>query len=286
MNLKPFSAVVISISIAVTASCFLFVDGGHAGSKDSIQKPAAAISRDGVSGDGLLRIPEPGARPSEVPAASKVRVPTVGDKIATLSSSFNANDRFEAYQLAYRCWTLKLFETQIRNTVQAERADVHPELDQYRGACDGVSDAQLAIRYENLKVAVASNIPGAAHQYLAEGPFGDNDALTQRPEDPLVVQWKEQVVAGLKLAAEAGDRVSLIDLMQIYDSGVIAPRDPVQSLTYLMVEDKIATQSGHPHTANYLQNAQAGYSPEQVRAATREAKSFFDRCCARQGQGS
>ncbi|MFL6677404.1 MAG: hypothetical protein ACJ8IK_03625 [Burkholderiaceae bacterium] len=139
----------------------------------------------------------------------------------------------------------------------------------------------MASRYESLKVAVAGNVRGAAHQYLAEGPFGDHDALTQRPDDPLVAQWKEEAVAGLKSSADSGDRQAMIDLMQLYDSGVIVARDPVKALTYLLVENQVAEQFGHPRSPTYIQRAEAHLTPEQISAATLDSKRILEHCCTK-----
>jgi len=230
----------------------------------------------------FLPVPEslPTATSSE-PNAPRALIQTAGAMITNLSKSNDPNDRFRAYGLAYRCWTLHEMEARERNTVQAEREAAHPERAQYQGACDGVTDSQLTSRYDNLKIAVAANVRGAAHQYLVEGPFGDHDALTQRPDDPLVVQWKQETVAALNSSAVSGDRVAITDLMQLYDSGVIVPRDPVRSLTYLLVENQLAAQSGHPHNSTYVQRAEAALTADQVAQATQESKIFYQHCCAK-----
>ncbi|HSB24946.1 MAG TPA: hypothetical protein VLE94_17735 [Burkholderiaceae bacterium] len=72
-------------------------------------------------------------------------------------------------------------------------------------ACGDLSARQLEQRVELAAAAADQGIPGAASAWIEEGPYGDATALTQRPDDPLVVQWAEQAIARVHAATRRSD---------------------------------------------------------------------------------
>ena len=72
-------------------------------------------------------------------------------------------------------------------------------------ACGDLSARQVEQRIELAAAAADDGIPGAASAWIEEGPYGDATALTQRPDDPLVVQWAEQAIARVHAATRRSD---------------------------------------------------------------------------------
>lgn len=72
-------------------------------------------------------------------------------------------------------------------------------------ACGDLSARLVEQRIELAASAADDGVPGAASAWIEEGPFGDTTALTQRPEDPLVVEWAEQAIARVHAAIKRAD---------------------------------------------------------------------------------
>jgi hypothetical protein len=72
-------------------------------------------------------------------------------------------------------------------------------------ACGDLSARLVERRIELVAAAADDGIPGAASAWIEEGPYGDRSALTQRPDDPLVVEWAEQAIARVLAATRHSD---------------------------------------------------------------------------------
>lgn len=63
----------------------------------------------------------------------------------------------------------------------------------------GVACGDLSAREVEQRIALAAGaadegVPGAASAWIEEGPYGDRTALTQRPDDPPIVEWAERAI--------------------------------------------------------------------------------------------
>jgi hypothetical protein len=72
-------------------------------------------------------------------------------------------------------------------------------------ACGDLSARQVEQRIELVAAAADDGVPGAASAWIEEGPYGDRTALTQRPDDPLVVAWVEQAIERVLEASRHSD---------------------------------------------------------------------------------
>jgi len=61
--------------------------------------------------------------------------------------------------------------------------------------CAGMSERTRVSRFDYLASAAKAGTSGAVIQMAKEGPFGDRSALATRPGDPLVQEWKANVLA-------------------------------------------------------------------------------------------
>ena len=223
-------------------------------------------------------VPDAPAPPISTPSVARATSP--GEKIFELSNSSDPKDRFAAYKLVDRCRDFKMLQKQADNTVQSQRVNDDSGIAQLRGACDGVTDQQLALRFENLKASLAANVPGAARASFYEGPNGDPLALEQRPDDLLVVEWKKHAVDLLKGAAESGDSSAIDTLIQIYaGDGTIAQPDRVQELAYTLVLARITANTDHPYPKAFIDRQEQSMTSEQIATATQQSSALFDRCC-------
>jgi hypothetical protein len=75
--------------------------------------------------------------------------------------------------------------------------------------CTGMTERMRVSRFDYLATAAQAGISGAVVQLAEEGPFGDRTALTTRPDDPLVQEWKAKVLDQLAKEAERGDLLTL-----------------------------------------------------------------------------
>ena len=72
-----------------------------------------------------------------------------------------------------------------------------------------MSERMRLSRFDYLGIAVKAGLSGALIQTAEEGPFGDRTALATRPDDPLVQEWKANVLTQLSGKAESGDLQTL-----------------------------------------------------------------------------
>jgi hypothetical protein len=72
-------------------------------------------------------------------------------------------------------------------------------------ACGDLSAREVERRIELVATAADDGIPGAASAWIEEGPHGDRTALTQRPDDPLVVEWAGQAIERVLEASRRSD---------------------------------------------------------------------------------
>ena len=149
------------------------------------------------------------------------------------------------------------------------------------GACVGVTQQQLKDGYENMKISTDANLRGAAHDFLCAGPLGDPQMLLQRPDDPLVIEWKAKALDYLRKAAESGDRLAMGDLSLIYRDSDMVAADPVESLGYAIAQDQLAQRAGDNGLTGFLTIRLKEATPAQVEAANAKARQLLDRCCTK-----
>jgi hypothetical protein len=165
--------------------------------------PAAAAA---AQGTGRARMPRPAAAR---PAASSAE-PSLATKIERLRASADPRDAYRAYRLIADCLHAREFGAHVVSLpmtpeFDAERAANAHTARRASDACQDISSLQVAARLSLAERAARAGVPGAAAAWTAEGPFGDKTALTQRPDDPLVVEWAQQAIEMIKTATKRGD---------------------------------------------------------------------------------
>jgi hypothetical protein len=131
-------------------------------------------------------------------------------RVERLLKQGTPRDRYQAFAVLARCAHaldfdryLKSLPPGVETTHMRERyGDGSVRI---ASACGDLSARQVEQRIELVASAADSGIPGAASAWIEEGPFGDRTALTQRPDDPLVVQWAGQAIERVLEASRHSD---------------------------------------------------------------------------------
>lgn len=107
--------------------------------------------------------------------------------------------------------------------------------------CAGMTERQRQSRLDYLALALQADVPGSAVAFANEGPFGDPAALDNRPDDPLVQQWKAQANAQLARQAESGVDVGVLHYLmaQTVNGSNLSAKDPALAYRYGLAIGKV-----------------------------------------------
>ncbi len=155
----------------------------------AVERPGGGASEGRAGFTAPLALPAARAEPARP-------LPSPGARFEALATSADPRDAYRAFHLIDRC-------------ARAREAEARREI---RGACRDIGPAQLRLRLPLLEAAARAGVPGAVTAWTGEGPFGDKTALSQRPDDPLVVEWVRQAVAMIRAAAGRDDVAAITQL--------------------------------------------------------------------------
>lgn len=217
------------------------------------------------------------ARPAPLPANA---APTLARQLERLAASGSADDAYAAYNLLDDCL---VFQHEGRlPALEFERgSEMTPaEKSAQQQLCADLTERQKSARLDYLAVAARGGVPGAATRFMQEGPFGDRSALRSRPDDPLVLAWKQQAIAQLTAQAEQAELSSVSTLMMAYlVDGEVVKKDAPQAYGYLLAlrmvyDDMLAPGAANPYQDSYWHWLRDELTPEQQAAATRKAEAI------------
>jgi hypothetical protein len=193
-------------------------------------------SRNGVAHTAMIArpavpqapAPEPAARPNVIPAPPTE--PGLTEQIDRLMATRDAANALRAYRLLADCATFNIEHDRLvfdAAEIKNWKGDTLPG---YRGMnegeklhdaklCGGMTERQRQSRLDYLAIAAKAGTPGAAQAFVEEGPFGDRTALTSRPNDPLVLEWKALAIAQLTSAADGGEEMAMHFLANVSVNG-------------------------------------------------------------------
>jgi len=244
---------------------------------------APAASPFGIAGRDDVA---PSAVPIEAPAPMQRSLAAEVDR---LMRSADARDAFAAYTLIDACLRAKDAESVVRalpvgaeNQAIRQAQAASPERSEL--LCGDLTSAQIAGRLSLLERAAAAAVPGAAVALVDEGPFGDRSALEQRPDDPLVIDWKRHVVELMQAAAQQGDRAAMVALSNAYQ-GALAERDPQRALAWWVAQTELTRIAGGrvSRADSRVGTAlRASLSAEQAAAAVEQGQKLATACCRKQ----
>jgi hypothetical protein len=175
--------------------------------------------------------------------------PNLSAHVADLLASHDPYDAYAAYMLVSTCASfnrrqdLEVHDSKLGAT-RALNADERRNMTRM---CGAMTERERLARLDYLATAVKAGVPGAAWMHAVEGPFGDPSALTTRPDDPLVREWKATAASQLDTAAEAGDTTALMLWgMQKLTGSDLTDKRPVQGYGYLVAVGLIDAQVAQP----------------------------------------
>ena len=224
------------------------------------------------------------ASPAPAPASAQASAaPGLAQQLARLAASGSPDDAYAAYNLLDDCIVFQKegrlpaleFERGSEMTADEKSAQQH--------LCADLTERQKSARLDFLALAAKGGVAGASTRFFYEGPFGDRSALRSRPDDPLVLAWKQQAVAQLTAQAEQAELSSLSTLMMAYlADGEVVSKDAPLAYGYLlalrMVHDDILTPgTTNPYQDSYWHWLRDELSPEQQAAAASRANAIAAR---------
>ncbi|MBD8542108.1 hypothetical protein IFU00_07445 [Oxalobacteraceae sp. CFBP 8761] len=197
-------------------------------------------------------VPEPAQAVSAAVPASVLAAavnPNLSAHVADLLASHDPNDAYAAYMLVSTCASFnRRQDLEVHDSkLGAKRALNADERRNMTRMCGAMTERERLARLDYLATAVKAGVPGAAWMHAVEGPFGDPSALTTRPDDPLVREWKATAASQLDTAAEAGDTTALLLWgMQKLTGSDLTDKHPVQGYGYLVAVGLIDAQVAQP----------------------------------------
>lgn len=221
---------------------------------------------------------------SPAPASAQASAaPGLEQQLARLAASGNPDDAYAAYNLLDDCIVfqhegrLPALEFERGSEMTPEEKSAQQQL------CADLTERQKSARLDYLAAAARGGVPGAATRFMQEGPFGDRSALRSRPDDPLVLAWKQQAIAQLTAQAEQAELTSVSTLMMAYlADGEVVKKDAPQAYGYLLAlrmayDDILTPGAANPYQDSYWHWLRDELTPEQQAAATRKAETIAAR---------
>jgi len=149
--------------------------------------------------------PPPPPRPTPANDAVGLR-----SRVEHLLSPATARARYQAFGVLAQCAHAMDFDRYLKSLpVDSESTRLRERYGdgfaRIAVACGDLSARQLDLRVELAASAADEGIPGAASAWVEQGPYGDKTALTQRPDDPLIVEWAHQAIARVSAATKRSD---------------------------------------------------------------------------------
>ncbi|GAA5016923.1 hypothetical protein GCM10025794_04960 [Massilia kyonggiensis] len=243
--------------------------------------PVPPSSTPGAPGPAWLS--DLGTPPATLPS---VPAEPLAQRIDRLVASGDPHDAYRAWWLLHACVVFG------RTGHLPERDGTEPDaIADPAHACATVNERMKMARIDHLERAARAGVDGALAELVEEGPFGDPSALTTRPDDPLVKEWKERINGMLNAQAEQGYWASLYQLFTGFWFGHPAiAADRQSALAYgmalrdIMVKlDGVPEQEAIPFNGPFLDEIGTGLTPDQKARAQAHADAIVARAADQRG---
>ncbi|APA67226.1 hypothetical protein [Janthinobacterium sp. 1_2014MBL_MicDiv] len=271
MNRTLASIAIAAIAAALALAYWPASDGGA---------PAAATATAAAGAPPGRSLASYFSVDASVPAAEAPLVIPLAQRLERLAASGRAEDAYAAFNLIDDCMVflregrLPGMEFELGREMTAEEKVAQQQL------CASLTQRQRDERLAYLATAAKAGVPGASTIFLSEGPFGDRSALRNRPDDPLVQEWKRQAIAQLTAQADEGELSSVSTLMMAYlRDGDVVRKDAPQAYGYLLAlrmvyGELLAPGIANPYQDEYWHWLQDELTPAQQAAATAKAQAI------------
>jgi hypothetical protein len=198
-------------------------------------------------------IPKPVPRAPTTPAKEDVALGVQVDRLIATGGPENAYAAYwliadcEAFNREHDRMIFDMEEVKQKRNMIPYRAMNASEKQHDAKLCTGMTERMRVSRFDYLASAAKAGISGAVVQIAEEGPFGDRTALTTRPDDPLVQEWKAKVLDQLTKEAESGDLLTLNYLwVRTLAGGPLVAKNPAQAYRYALAQGLIYGEINGP----------------------------------------
>jgi hypothetical protein len=252
----------------------------------AVPAPAGSTASTAGAAAGPAWLSDLGALPP-VPQAPPPE--PLAQRIERLAASGDPRDAYRAWWLLHACVVFG------RTGHLPEPDGTEPDrIADPAHACATVNERMKMARIDHLERAARAGVDGALAELVEEGPFGDPTALTTRPDDPLVKEWKERINGMLNEQAEQGYWSSLYQLFTGFWFGHPAiAADRQSALAYgmalrdIMVKlDGVPEQQAIPFNGPFLDEIGAGLTPDQKARAQAHADAIVARVADQRGRSA
>jgi hypothetical protein len=272
--------VAMTLALAFAGGAWYRVAGGDAparGAADASRAAAARDQRGSKAGPAWLSDlpPQAGAQAAAVP------LEPLAERLQRLGAGSDPRDAYRAYQLVRACSALRV------GPPPGSSADVESPLNGIADPlayCSAMTERMRTDAIALLERAARAGVDGALEALVEEGPFGDPSALVQRPDDPLVKDWKDRVNAMLGEQAKQGDWNSLyLSFTGFMFSNPAISADRQRALAYgiamrdiLVKGDGLTEDQAIPFNTPFLDMVKNGLTREQQDQAVVQAAAIVD----------
>lgn len=192
-------AAIAALAVLVVPISPILLEAGTPSRMASMPMSATPAIAHGVA-DTAKRLPQPAATDKA----------SLRQRVEQLLKRGTARDRYQAFNLLARCAHAADFDRYLTSLPPgAETARLRERYGdgsvRIAAACGDLSPRQVEQRIDLVAAAADQGVAGAASAWIEEGPYGDRTALTQRPDDPLVVAWVEQAIERVLAATRHSD---------------------------------------------------------------------------------
>jgi hypothetical protein len=169
-----------------------------------------AIARSTATASGAARAHVLAEPDTSRRLASRTAGDSLHQRVERLLMRGTPRDRYQAFAVLARCAQAVDFDRYLKSLPAGSETTRLRERygdgsARIAAACGDLSAREVERRIELVATAADDGIPGAASAWIEEGPYGDRTALTQRPDDPLVVEWAGQAIERVLEASRRSD---------------------------------------------------------------------------------
>jgi hypothetical protein len=216
--------------------------------------PGAAATA-AVNGGDEHAVPRAAAIIESAPreVATKDKAGTgLGQRVERLLARGTPRDKYQAFDVLARCTHALEFDRYLKS-LPADTESMRLRRRYGDGAqriavaCGDLTMRQLDQRIELAASAADEGIPGAATAWIEEGPYGDKTALTQRPSDPLIVEWAQQAIARVGAATKRSDTEAIGQFGMLCLNWELDDVTRVRLLVDAAIESRLEDEIRHVH---------------------------------------
>lgn len=220
--------------------------------------------------------------PDKLPSPAKA-----ADDINELVNLKTPDSYFKAFQIIQHC----IYTKSSRQTIDllpnpADHIDMKTKFEETYAAinqyCASLTQRNVIDRVSYVEKAAEAGVPGASLAFYEAGPNGNIGDLEQRPDDPLVIEWKRKAFELITRDAMRGDINAIAKLGTAY-SGEFGEleRDLGKALGYELALKEIRIRRNESKGSDdwIINQIKEDASPRDLRIAEETKDLIMESCC-------